>query len=138
MDSIVAEDPLYANLDDYRIANAMIALRGALEHELVRHSWFSRAAIMPAVVFAGANARAIAVACDERWGDVDACRGVLSHELYRELLRIVADPPSRDLDWTMRALSLCLNTPVRAADAVVEPLLVAKQQRKQGGRRRAA
>ncbi|HVK89050.1 MAG TPA: hypothetical protein VM513_33245 [Kofleriaceae bacterium] len=138
MHEIVAEDPLYANVDDYRIANALISLRGALEHELVRHSWLSQSAIMPAVVFAGANVRAIAIACDGRWGDIDACRGVLSPELYRELLRIVADPPTRGLDWTMRALSLCLNTPVRSTDAAVESLLVAKQQRKPGGRRRAA
>ena len=138
MTDSIHPDPLYANLDDFKISNAIIQLRGALEHELVRHSWFTATAILPAQVYAGASVRAIAIACDGRWGDIAACGVVLSPELFRELMRIVVDVPSRDLDWTMRALSLCLNTQVRASDATVETLVLAKAARTKSKVRRAA
>jgi hypothetical protein len=139
MTSSVSPDSLYANIDDYKIANAMLVLRGSLEHELIRHAWFSQTALVPTVLFAGANVRAIAIGCDGCWGDLDACARALSPELFRELLRIVVDLPSRDFDWTMRALAVCLDTQVRAADATVESLVLAKAAREKTKKvRRAA
>lgn len=138
MTDSIHPDPLYANLDDFKISNAILQLRGSLEHELVRHSWFLATGILPPHAYAGSSVRAIAIACDGRWGDIEACASVLSPELMRELMRIVVDVPSRDLDWTMRALSLCLNTQVRAADATVESIALAKAARTKSKVRRAA
>lgn len=133
MNRTLSEDPAYVNVDDFKLSSALLSMRGAVEHELMRHSWIGRGGVIPASLYGGATCRAIATACDGRWGDVDACRGVLSAEMYRELLRIVADLPCRDLDWCLRALSLCLGATKEGAVAI---LTVAKTAR--GRRRRAA
>lgn len=119
------EEPLYVNVDDFKLSTALLSIRGAVEHELIRHAWVRREGVIPASLFGGSTCRAIATACDGRWGDLDACRDVLSREMLRELLLVVADLPCRELDWCMRALSLCINSTERG----VELITVAKAAR---------
>jgi hypothetical protein len=125
----VIEAKPYVNVDDWKISEALLALRGGVERELLRHCWCARESLVPVAIYASATCRALAMACDGRWGDLDAARRALSAEMYLDLLRTIADLPSRELDFCLRALALT-STPGPSNTHVLTKALRAKEARR--------
>lgn len=105
MDSILRRDPIYANAEDAKISQCLLELRGAVDVEIFRHSWLDRTSYLPESLYESASLRAMATACEARWGDYEAVSRFMSPSLHREMLWMLSDLPSRDLAWCMRQVA---------------------------------
>ncbi len=102
------QDDEYLSLDDYRISRATVSMRIAVERELLRIAWLRCEPLLPATLYASSTARLVASAMEGCMGDWAAANERLSPDAFRWLVTLMQSPPSRDIDWLMKALAVCL------------------------------
>jgi len=111
MNDILRRDPIYASVEDAKISRNLLEFRGAIDVEIFRHSWLDRTSYLPDSLYESASLRAMATACEGRWGDYDAVAAFMSTSLHREMLWILSDLPCRHLAWCMRQVAWLAGKP---------------------------